>query len=74
VVKIDAKYCCTGSYQATQLPERILGRGEAAGGGAVVGKLVLTSERAEEWWKEGEDSILCLREAGAQHLEGMRVG
>ena len=64
---------CSGSYKEINSPHLALGRGKAAGGGAVVGKLAFTTEQAVQLWQEHQTCIFVAEETDAQSMDALRV-
>lgn len=54
-------------------PRTLLARGLPASPGAASGKIVFTSEEAEDWVKRGERVILARRETSPEDIGGMHV-
>jgi hypothetical protein len=52
----------------------VLGRGKAAGGGAVVGLLVFTAQQAMEYWNSQQQCILARPGIGLEDISALKVG
>ena len=64
---------CAGSYKNDRPADHTLGRGKAAGGGAVSGKAVFTPQQAVECWKQQEACIFVHPHTSRDHLDGLKV-
>jgi hypothetical protein len=51
----------------------MLGRGKAAGGGAVVGQLVFSAEQAMQYWNSQQPCILVRPGTGLEEFGAFKV-
>jgi phosphohistidine swiveling domain-containing protein len=51
----------------------MLGRGKAAGGGAVVGQLVFSAEQAMQYWNSQQQCILVRPGTGLEEISAFKV-
>lgn len=51
----------------------MLGRGKAAGGGAVVGQLVFSAEQAMQYWNTQQQCILMRPGTGLEKISAFKV-